>query len=325
MASPTSPVDPLKLPVGVVVLLKLKSEEGLEGFIADFAPLHAYVNNRESNTLLYEAHVRNDDPLGVVIYEKYMTKPDLTETHNSSEEFKTFLAKLTAPAPYCANVEVITTTSINDDRLLMATAGHRLSAKGDGVLVFCGARAGKNPANIEAGTSVGAAIAKRGRTLCYGGGTLGIMGAVVKGALAGGARIRSTIPRAFCTDDMSGEMLGEVTYTHTMSHRKSIMFNSSNTIVCLPGGLGTFDELLEALTLMQLNAYVPKIGLLNVGGFFEPFLALLRHLIAEGYVEENIFDFFLVENSGDGEALLARLEAFNPGQVTNIQWSSPAI
>eukprot|EP00388_Colpodella_angusta_P041817 GDKK01054341.1.p1 GENE.GDKK01054341.1~~GDKK01054341.1.p1 ORF type:complete len:132 (-),score=31.41 GDKK01054341.1:86-481(-) len=122
--------------------------------------------------------------------------------------------------------------------------------------------------------------------------------------------------------EVSGEMQGDVTYTHTMAQRKSVMFSFSNTVIVLPGGLGTFDELLETITLLQLNAYRPKIGFLNINNFFEAFFVFLRHLISEGYVEEHIFDFFVVENSGNAEALLDKLDAFTvPASPAQLTWT----
>lgn len=312
--------NPSDLPVGVVVHIKLKDASGFEALVEDFAPLHAHANTKEGQTILYDIHTRDDDPLGLVIYEKYINERALTETHNNSEPFKAFVAKM-GTVNYIEKLEVITTKIIDHPKLAAATSQCPLRV-GDGILVFCGARNGKNPANVVAGASMGAAIAKRGRTLVYGGGTVGIMGAVVTAALAGKGRIKSVIPRSMISREVSGEMQGDVTLTHTMSQRKSIMFSHSNTVIILPGGLGTFDELLETITLLQLNAYRPKIGFLNVGNFFEAFFVFLRHLISEGYVEDHIFDFFVVENSGDGEALLAKLDAFEvPVSPAQLQWT----
>jgi uncharacterized protein (TIGR00730 family) len=108
-----------------------------------------------------------------------------------------------------------------------------------------------------------------------------------------------------------------------MAERKSIMFALSDTIVALPGGLGTFDELLEALTLFQLSAHRVRIGLVNANGFFGPFIEMVHHLIDEGFLEEKGLQYFTVRNTSnelldalvDSKAALAESAA-------NLAWTS---
>ncbi|EPY23841.1 lysine decarboxylase-like protein [Strigomonas culicis] len=165
-----------------------------------------------------------------------------------------------------------------------------------GVLVFGGARPGQHASYTEEAAALGTYIAQTlQRPLVYGGGTVGIMGAAAQAAASAGGRVVAIIPAALKPREASGDMIGDLVYTtETMSERKSIMFAHADTVVALPGGVGTFDELLEVITLHQLNAYRPKIGVVNANHFFDPFLQLLRHLIAEGFVEEAVLDMVVV-------------------------------
>lgn len=107
-----------------------------------------------------------------------------------------------------------------------------------------------------------------------------------------------------------------------MSERKSVMFASADTVIALPGGIGTFDELLEVFTLFQLNAFRPKIGIVNVNGFFDPFLDLLRHLIKEGFLEPHILNCFVIEDTALKVA--QALENFTPppSPAATLVWQS---
>lgn len=100
---------------------------------------------------------------------------------------------------------------------------------------------------------------------------------------------------------MVGEAIGDLVYkTRTMSECKNIMFAHASVVVALPGGLGTFDEVLEALTLLQLNAHPTKIGFVNVEGYFDFFLACVRKMIEEGFLEADWKDMFLVRPTAVG-------------------------
>lgn len=195
------------------------------------------------------------------------------------------------------------------------------SLRTDGVLVFCGSREGRHPEYAAAGQKLGELIGQSGRNLVYGGGTVGIMGAVARGCHNVGGGVIGVIPRALKPKEVAGDMIGTVFFTDTMSTRKSIMFAHSSTVIALPGGIGTFDELLEVLTLFQLNAYRPAIGLLNVRGFFDPFQGMLKQMVEEGFLNADAMGYFVV--SSDPVDLMDRLAKFQPpGSVKELKWTA---
>lgn len=180
----------------------------------------------------------------------------------------------------------------------------------DGVLVFGGARNGAKPEYVEAAEMVGASVGATKRPFIYGAGNVGVMAAAARGAQAAGSKIIGIIPEALFPRELSGDCFGTVVVTQDMNERKRLMFAASSSIICLPGGVGTLDELFEAITLFQLNAIRHKIMLVNVAGFFDPLVALLQRMIAEGFVEEKIFNYIHIYNGNPAEAMAA-LEAMH--------------
>ena len=303
--------------VTLIVEIAFKAPENVDDFIDVFAPLHQYTNANESKTISYELFRKKDAESTILIVERYADDAALDDIHYSGEEFKKFFATLGA-LPYVASVTVTRGDAIsNVDARLSVPRQH-----GDGVLVFCGARIGKDESHVEAAKILGAAIAKSGKPLVYGGGTVGVMGALSRTVADNQGAIHSVIPEALMPREVSGELIGQLHSTSTMNARKTKMFALSDTVVVLPGGIGTFDEVLDVLTLIQLNAYRPKLGFLNAGNFFGPFFDFVRHLISQGYLEEKIFNYFLVEDSIDGAKLLERLASFEvPPSIAQIKWN----
>lgn len=178
------------------------------------------------------------------------------------------------------------------------------------VCVFCGSRIGNDPAFLGAATAMGRAIARRGIVLVYGAAKIGIMGAVANAALEAGGRVVGVIPRALVSKEVMHDGLHEVFLTETMSERKDRMISLSDAFVALPGGLGTYDETFETLTLAQLGIQDKPTGLLNTNGFFDPFIALLRHTIDSGFASPE--HLALTVTSTDPEALLDGVAAWSP-------------
>ncbi len=183
----------------------------------------------------------------------------------------------------------------------------------NGVLVFGGARAGAKEDYMKVSAAVGAAIARSGRPLIYGAGTVGCMGAAAKAAMDEPNTkhqpvVVGVIPEALFPRELSGECIGQVCVTQDMNERKRLMFAASSMIISLPGGVGTLDELLEAITLFQLNCIRHKILLVNVCGFYEPLVALLRSQVEAGFVNDDVFNYFELYN-GDGSDVMSKLES----------------
>eukprot|EP00758_Cryptobia_borreli_P007399 Tbor_TRINITY_DN5290_c0_g2::TRINITY_DN5290_c0_g2_i2::g.16582::m.16582/K06966/K06966; uncharacterized protein len=310
----------------LIVRITLKSEENTTDFINAFRDLFIHCTMREPGTTLYELHQSKSNPKVMIIMEKFSNQKAV-EAHQSSEEYKAFVAKV-SQLPFVDSIDKESASELMSWRSALMSSGNKAGDTdtapiADGVLGFCGARFGKCDSHAAAAKSVADAIVKRNRPLVYGGGTVGIMGALSTRVQELKGRIKCVIPQALQPREVSGDMIGEVYLTNTMAQRKSVMFGLSSTVVVLPGGLGTFDETLEVLTLIQLNAYRPKLGFLNSGGFFDGFFVFLRQLISDGYVEESIFNYFVVENSDDGEALMKKLDEFVvPKSIAcNLIWS----
>ncbi|AZO42522.1 TIGR00730 family Rossman fold protein [Mesorhizobium sp. M7D.F.Ca.US.005.01.1.1] len=155
------------------------------------------------------------------------------------------------------------------------------------VCVYCGSSPGRDETYIKAGHLLGRSIAKAGLRLVYGGGTKGIMGAVAEGALKAGGKVTGIIPRFLINKEATEtalDRLDELLITDNMHERKHKMFEKSDAFVALPGGIGTVEEIVEVMTWGQLGHHRKPIVFGNVGGFWDPMLALLDHMAAEGFI-----------------------------------------
>jgi uncharacterized protein (TIGR00730 family) len=159
------------------------------------------------------------------------------------------------------------------------------------VCVFCGSRPGRDPAYAAAATSLGTALAEAGFRLVYGAGDVGLMGAVANAAIAGGGETLGVVPAHLVAREAARRDLSRVVVTETMHERKKVMFMNADAIVTLPGGPGSLDELFEVLTWRQLGLHQKPVYLLNVGGYWNPLLALLDHLVAQGFADASFLDF----------------------------------
>ena len=159
------------------------------------------------------------------------------------------------------------------------------------VCVFCGSRPGRDPAHAEAATALGAALASAGLRLVYGAGDVGLMGAVARAAQEAGGDTFGVIPVHLLAREVGKRDLSRFVVTETMHERKKVMFMNADAIVTLPGGPGSLDELFEVLTWRQLGLHEKPVYLLNVNGYWDPLLALLDHLVAQGFAEPSFLDF----------------------------------
>lgn len=154
------------------------------------------------------------------------------------------------------------------------------------VCVFCGASRGNDPRYATAATAVGRRLAERGVQLVYGGGRLGLMGALADAALAAGGRVVGVIPRGLVDRELAHPGVDELRIVETLHERKAQMADLADAFIALPGGLGTLEELAEVLSWAQLDLHDKPIGLLDVGGYFAALEAFLDHAVAEGFVAE---------------------------------------
>ncbi|SDA65194.1 TIGR00730 family Rossman fold protein [Mesorhizobium qingshengii] len=155
------------------------------------------------------------------------------------------------------------------------------------VCVYCGSSPGRDEIYAKAGHLLGRSIARAGLRLIYGGGTKGIMGAVAEGALKAGGKVTGIIPRFLINREATEsalDRLDELVITDNMHQRKHRMFEKSDAFVALPGGIGTVEEIVEIMTWAQLGHHRKPIVFGNVGGFWDPMLALLDHMTSEGFI-----------------------------------------
>ena len=175
------------------------------------------------------------------------------------------------------------------------------------VCVFCGSRNGGHPAYGEAAEKLGAALARDGVELVYGGGSAGLMGQVARAASAHGGRVVGVIPRFLLPREGALDSIDELIVVDTMHERKMIMFDRADAFVALPGGIGTLDELAEQLVWAQLGRHAKPIVLADVNDFWRPLLQVFANMRDEGFLhdlEPGIFQ--IAANIDDVVALATR-------------------
>ncbi|MFM7533701.1 MAG: TIGR00730 family Rossman fold protein [Rubrivivax sp.] len=181
--------------------------------------------------------------------------------------------------------------------------------KGDrfSLCVYCGSRNGLREAYIEAAREVGRQIGQRGWQLVYGGGNVGLMGALADAALASGARVVGVIPRSLVAREVGHLSLHEQLVVDTMHQRKQAMAERADAFLALPGGIGTLEELYEVWTWRHLGYHDQPIGLLNAGGFYDGLLGFMRHTVAEGFLSPPQLDALV--SGTEATTLLDTLQA----------------
>jgi uncharacterized protein (TIGR00730 family) len=172
--------------------------------------------------------------------------------------------------------------------------------------VFCGASSGRYPGYAELARSVGAGLAGRGIAIVYGGGRVGLMGALADAALAAGGEVVGVIPRRMVDREQARPGLSELRIVGSLHERKALMADLADGFVALPGGLGTLEELAEVASWAQLDLHAKPIGLLGHGGYWDPLMAWLDRAVAEGFVSSHHRQLLVVD--ADLDALLARFD-----------------
>ena len=160
--------------------------------------------------------------------------------------------------------------------------------------VFCGARPGTNPAYAQAAGEVGRLIATLGWRLVYGAGDVGLMGEVAGATIAAGGKTLGVIPTHLIAREQGRRDLSTLIITENMHERKKVMFMNSDAIAVLPGGAGSLDEFFEVLTWAQIGLHRKPIYLLNIEGYWKPLIALLDHVIDQGFADTGMRQQFTV-------------------------------
>lgn len=189
--------------------------------------------------------------------------------------------------------------------------------------VFCGANAGDRPVFAETARRMGEALAGRGMTLVFGGGRVGLMGAVSAAARGARGRVIGVIPAALQRKELAyeGAELTELVVVRSMHERKARMAELADGFAALPGGYGTFEEICEMITWAQLGIHRKPCGLVNVDGFFDGLLAQFDRAVAEGLLRASHRG--LVVDAPDPERLLDAMAAWTPPPLEfQLDWQS---
>ena len=178
------------------------------------------------------------------------------------------------------------------------------------VCVFCGSSVGAHSAYHQAARDLGTALARRGLTLVYGGGRVGLMGIMAEAALANSGRVIGIIPDHLEEREVGHAGLTELYVVQSMHERKALMAEKSDAFLALPGGIGTLEEFFEVWTWGQLGLHSKPYGLLNVNGFYGPMVRMIDHMVQQEFLRPAHRDLVLVEE--DIDRMLDKLARHHP-------------
>ena len=178
------------------------------------------------------------------------------------------------------------------------------------ICVYCGSNPGNRSEYAAAAQALGRLLVDEGIRLVYGGGRVGLMGVIAEAVMAAGGEAIGIIPAALDRREIAHRGVTELRIVGSMHERKALMNELSDGFIALPGGFGTFEELCEMLTWSQLGIHDKPVGLLNVTGFYDPFLRLLDHAVAERFLHPDHRSLLLSDI--DALTLLDRMRAFVP-------------
>lgn len=176
--------------------------------------------------------------------------------------------------------------------------------------VYCGSASPADPAFLACAREVGAELARWGIGIVYGGGRLGLMGALADAALAEGGEVVGVIPEALVGAEVAHKGLSELHIVPDMHSRKALFTSLSDGFLTLPGGVGTMDELWEAISWSQLGYHAKPVGLLNAGGYYDALLTFHRHMCATGFIRPAHADILIARDNLP--ALIDAMEQHEP-------------
>lgn len=174
------------------------------------------------------------------------------------------------------------------------------------ICVFCGSSAGNDPSYKNAALQTGKLLAENKITLVYGGGKVGLMGAIADEVLKYGGEVIGVIPQFLVDKEVAHQQINEMIVVQSMHERKQKMSELADGFMTLPGGIGTFEEFYEVLTWGQLNLHQKPIGLLNAGGYYDLMLQFLDHSMKTGFLRTQSWE--LVLTSSEPEELLNKMK-----------------
>jgi uncharacterized protein (TIGR00730 family) len=178
------------------------------------------------------------------------------------------------------------------------------------ICVFCGASPGARPEYREATADLARLLVKEGIGVVYGGGGVGLMGALADAVIAEGGEVTGVIPRALVEREIAHRDVIDMRVVGSMHERKALMAELADAFIALPGGLGTLEELFEVYTWAQLGLHRKPCALLNVAGYYDGIEDFLAHAVTERFLREEHRELLMIER--DPSALLQRIRAFEP-------------
>ncbi|RAK63726.1 TIGR00730 family Rossman fold protein [Phenylobacterium kunshanense] len=185
------------------------------------------------------------------------------------------------------------------------------------ICVFCGSSPGADPRFMDEAIRCGTLIAEAGLTLVYGGGKVGLMGAVADAALAAGGRVTGVMPQDLVNQEIAHRGLTDLRVVNSMHERKLAMAELSDAFLCLPGGPGTFEEIFEQWTWALLGIHAKPCGFVNVAGYYDLMRRTIQHMADNGFIAQPYVDM-LVYADGTAEAL----ERFRGYVAPPPKWST---
>ena len=188
------------------------------------------------------------------------------------------------------------------------------------ICVYCGSRFGQQQDYRDTAVKLGQEIARRGIRLVYGGGDVGLMGAVADAVLAAGGQVIGVIPKHLQDWEVGHNGLSELHVVDTMHARKQLMFELSDGFIALPGGIGTLDETFEIISWRQLRLHDKPLVILDDGGYWQPMEALLQAVVTGGFADPGITEFYAMAQDVDGvfAALAAAPPSLGPGHPERL-------
>jgi len=181
------------------------------------------------------------------------------------------------------------------------------------ICVFCGSSAGSEPDYRACAEQLGAELTRRNIGLVYGGGNVGLMGAIADAVLKAGGEAIGVIPEHLMTREIGHKRLAKLHIVHSMHERKALMADLSDAFIALPGGFGTLEEFFEVLTWSQLGLHAKPCGLANVLGYYTPLLRMLDHAVEKRFLKPQNRNLVLARDTST--ELLQALEEWRPVQV----------
>ena len=180
------------------------------------------------------------------------------------------------------------------------------------IAVYCGSATPADPVYIETARLVGRTLAQKGIGVVYGGGRLGLMGALADSALEAGGEVIGVIPEALVGSEVAHKGCTELHVVPGMHERKRMFTDLSDGFLTIPGGVGTMDELWEAISWAQLGYHAKPVGLLNAAGFYDQLIAFNAHMISVGFIREQHKGILISDDQL--ERLLTRMAMYEPHQ-----------